>query len=127
MHFPEELQYTKEHEWIRVEEDNVAVIGITDFAQGELGDIVYVDVDTVDVELEQNDVFGVVEAVKTTSDLYMPIGGRVMEVNPQLKNSPELVNSDPYGEGWIIKVELSDPSELSSLMDADEYEALVAS
>jgi glycine cleavage system H protein len=125
MQFPEELQYTKEHEWVRIEEDDLVVIGITDFAQSELGDIVYVDVDTVDMELEQNDVFGVVEAVKTTSDLYMPVGGEVVEVNPQLKNQPELVNTDPYGEGWIIKVKMAEPSELSALMDADAYEALV--
>jgi glycine cleavage system H protein len=125
MQFPEELQYTKEHEWVRIEEDDLVVIGITDFAQSELGDIVYVDVDTVDMELEQNDVFGVVEAVKTTSDLYMPVGGEVVEVNPKLKNQPELVNTDPYGEGWIIKVKMAEPSELSALMDADAYEALV--
>jgi glycine cleavage system H protein len=125
MQFPEELQYTKEHEWVRIEEDDVVVIGITDFAQGELGDIVYVDVDTVEMDLEQNDVFGVVEAVKTTSDLYMPVSGEVLEVNAKLKNQPELVNTDPYGEGWIIKVKMAEPSELSVLMDADAYEALV--
>lgn len=124
MNFPEELKYTKDHEWLRVEEDNVYV-GITDFAQGELGDIVFVDVDTEGEELEKEEVFGSVEAVKTVSDLFMPINGEVLSFNEKLEDEPELINSDPYGEGWIIKISASDVSELNSLLSAESYKELV--
>ena len=124
MNFPEELKYTKDHEWLRVEEDNVYV-GITEFAQGELGDIVFVDVDTEGEELEKEEVFGSVEAVKTVSDLFMPINGEVLAFNEKLEDEPELINSDPYGEGWIIKISASDVSELNSLLSADSYKELV--
>ncbi len=124
MNFPEELKYTKDHEWLRVEEDNVYV-GITAFAQGELGDIVFVDVDTEGEELEKEEVFGSVEAVKTVSDLFMPINGEVLAFNEKLEDEPELINSDPYGEGWIIKISASDVSELNSLLSADSYKELV--
>ena len=124
MNFPEELKYTKDHEWLRVEEDNVYV-GITAFAQGELGDIVFVDVDTVGEELEKEEVFGSVEAVKTVSDLFMPINGAVLAFNEKLEDEPELINSDPYGQGWIIKVAISDVTELDELLDASEYKELV--
>lgn len=130
MAFPENLKYTKEHEWIRLEEGNIAYIGITDFAQSELGEIVYVEVETVDEELDQDAEFGVVEAVKTTSDLFMPVSGKVLEFNSELDqnegDNPALVNEDPYGEGWIVKVELSNPSEIEDLMDATAYEELVS-
>ena len=124
MNFPEELKYTKDHEWLRVEEDNVYV-GITAFAQGELGDIVFVDVDTEGEELEKEEVFGSVEAVKTVSDLFMPINGEVLAFNEKLEDEPELINSDPYGEGWIIKISVSDVSELNSLLSAESYKELV--
>lgn len=124
MNFPEELKYTKDHEWLRVEEDNVYV-GITAFAQGELGDIVFVDVDTEGEELEKEEVFGSVEAVKTVSDLFMPINGEVLAFNEKLEDEPQLINSDPYGEGWIIKISASDVSELNSLLSADSYKELV--
>ena len=126
MNFPQDLRYTSEHEWVRVTEGNIATIGITDFAQGELGDIVYVDIDSVGNSLSANEVFGSVEAVKTVSDLFMPVDGKVLEVNAALDGSPDLVNTDPYGEGWIIKVEISDPSQLEGLMDAAAYESSVA-
>mgnify|MGYP003965466465 FL=1 len=124
MNFPEELKYTKDHEWLRVEEDNVYV-GITAFAQGELGDIVFVDIDTEGEELEKEEVFGSVEAVKTVSDLFMPINGEVLAFNEKLEDEPELINSDPYGEGWIIKISASDVSELNSLLSAESYKELV--
>ncbi|MDA9612267.1 glycine cleavage system protein GcvH [Flavobacteriales bacterium] len=124
MNFPEELKYTKDHEWLRVEEDNVYV-GITAFAQGELGDIVFVDVDTEGEELEKEEVFGSVEAVKTVSDLFMPINGEVLAFNEKLEDEPELINSDPYGEGWIIKISAADVSELNSLLSAESYKELV--
>jgi glycine cleavage system H protein len=124
MNFPEELKYTKDHEWLRVEDDNVYV-GITAFAQGELGDIVFVDVDTEGEELEKEEVFGSVEAVKTVSDLFMPINGEVLAFNEKLEDEPELINSDPYGEGWIIKISASDVSELNSLLSAESYKELV--
>ena len=124
MNFPKELKYTKDHEWLRVEEDNVYV-GITAFAQGELGDIVFVDVDTEGEELEKEEVFGSVEAVKTVSDLFMPINGEVLAFNEKLEDEPELINSDPYGEGWIIKISASDVSELNSLLSAESYKELV--
>jgi glycine cleavage system H protein len=126
MNFPQDLRYTSEHEWVRVTEGNIATIGITDFAQGELGDIVYVDIDSIGNQLNANEVFGSVEAVKTVSDLFMPVDGKVLEVNAALDGSPDLVNTDPYGEGWIIKVEISDPSQLEGLMDAAAYEKSVA-
>tara|TARA_B110000881_G_C18246080_1_gene350948 strand:- start:236 stop:613 length:378 start_codon:yes stop_codon:yes gene_type:complete len=124
MEFPKELKYSKDHEWLRAEGNN-AYIGITEFAQGELGDIVFIDVDTEGEELEKEEVFGSVEAVKTVSDLFMPINGEVLEFNNKLEDEPELINSDPYGDGWIIKVSVSDASELDALLDADAYKELV--
>ncbi|WP_428743644.1 glycine cleavage system protein GcvH [Tenacibaculum sp.] len=124
MNIPSELKYTKDHEWVKVEGD-VATIGITDFAQGELGDIVYVDVDTLDDTLDAEEVFGSVEAVKTVSDLFMPVSGEVVEFNDALEDEPELVNSDPYGEGWMIKVKLSDDSQVADLLSAEEYQELI--
>ena len=125
MNFPSELRYTKDHEWVRLE-GNVATVGITDFAQRELGDIVYVDIDTVGRDLDAEAVFGTVEAVKTVSDLFLPLTGKVLEVNPILNDQPELVNTDPYGEGWMIKMELADPSDVENLMTADAYSESVA-
>ncbi|CAM1345871.1 glycine cleavage system protein GcvH [Tenacibaculum crassostreae] len=124
MNIPSELKYTKDHEWVKVEGD-VATIGITDFAQGELGDIVYVDVDTLDETLDSEEVFGSVEAVKTVSDLFMPLSGEVVEFNEALEDEPELVNSDPYGEGWMIKVKLSDESQVADLLSAEQYQELI--
>ena len=124
MNTPSELKYTKDHEWIKVEGD-IATIGITDYAQGELGDIVFVDVDTVDEDLNEGDVFGSVEAVKTVSDLYLPVAGTVLEINADLDDQPELVNTDPYGKGWIIKLKISDSTDLSSLLSADQYQEVV--
>jgi glycine cleavage system H protein len=124
MNIPAELKYTKEHEWVRVE-GNTAIIGITAFAQGELGDIVYVEVDTLDEEVTQDQVFGTVEAVKTVSDLFSPLSGTVIELNPELADTPELVNSDPYGAGWMIKLEIKDAGELEGLMDAAAYAELI--
>lgn len=124
MNFPDNLRYSKEHEWILVEGDT-AKIGITDFAQKELGDIVFVEIESEGDSLSQGDVFGTVEAVKTVSDLYMPVGGEVLEVNSGLNDNPESVNTDPYGSGWMIKIKISDTSELDSLMDATAYKSLV--
>ncbi len=124
MNFPSELKYTKDHEWVKVE-GNQATIGITDFAQRELGDIVYIDINSVGSEVAKEEVFGTVEAVKTVSDLYMPLTATVTEINAALNDNPELVNSDPYHEGWMVKVTLSDESEISSLLSAEEYKALV--
>ena len=124
MNFPEELKYTKDHEWLRIEEDNIYV-EITAFAQGELGDIVFVDVDTEGEELEKEEVFGSVEAVKTVSDLFMPINGEVLAFNEKLEDEPELINTDPYGDGWIIKIAVADAGELDALLDADAYKELV--
>ena len=124
MNFPEELKYTKDHEWLRVEGDNIYV-GITAFAQGELGDIVFVDVDTEGQELEKEEVFGSVEAVKTVSDLFMPINGEVLAFNKKLEDEPELINTDPYGDGWILKIVVADAGELDALLDADAYKELV--
>lgn len=120
MNFPAELKYTKDHEWISIDGD-VATIGITDFAQSELGDIVFVEIETEGEELDKEEVFGSVEAVKTVSDLFMPISGEVLEMNPKIEESPEVVNSDPYGEGWMIKVKISDASEVDDLLDVDAY------
>ena len=122
MNIPSELKYTKEHEWVRLEGD-VAVIGITDFAQGELGDIVFVEVETVDESLGADEVFGTIEAVKTVSDLFMPVAGEVTEFNEAVDDDPAMVNSDPYGEGWLIKVKVDDASSLDGLMDAEGYKA----
>jgi|SRR5688572_2979263 glycine cleavage system H protein len=124
MNFPDNLRYTKEHEWIRME-GNTAIIGITDFAQGELGDIVYVEIETVGKTLPAAAVFGTVEAVKTVSDLYLPVAGTINEVNPVLGKSPELVNTDPYGQGWMVKMTVTNPADVESLMDADAYSNLV--
>lgn len=124
MNIPEGLKYSKEHEWVRMEGD-VAVIGISDFAQGELGDIIYVDIESIGESLEANEIFGTVEAVKTVSDLFMPISGEVLEFNEKLQDDPELVNTDPYGEGWMIKVKPSDLAELDALMDAAAYQELL--
>ena len=126
MNIPEELKYTEEHEWVRIE-DNIAVVGITDFAQGELGDIVYLEIDTLDSQIDSNEVFGTVEAVKTVSDLFMPIAGKVVEVNPSLEDKPELVNDDPYGEGWIIKIDISEQSQIDSLLSPSDYKNLIDS
>lgn len=125
MNIPEELKYTKDHEWVRVEDENV-VIGVTDFAQKELGDIVYVDVDTEGDSLEEEEVFGSVEAVKTVSDLFMPVSGEVIAFNEALEDAPELVNSDPYGAGWMIKVLVSDNSQLDGLLSSTEYKELLS-
>ena len=125
MEFPKELMYSKDHEWLKIEGNN-AYIGITEFAQGELGDIVFIDVDTESDNLEKEEVFGSVEAVKTVSDLFMPITGEVLAFNKELEDKPELINSDPYGEGWIIKILISDLSELDTLLDADAYKELVS-
>lgn len=124
MNLPENLRYTKDHEWVRVEGD-IAFIGITDFAQKELGDIVYVEIETVGKAVSQNEVFGTVEAVKTVSDLFVPLSGKVLEVNPKLNAEPELVNSDPYGDGWMIRLHIQDPTELDSLLTAEAYGELV--
>jgi glycine cleavage system H protein len=124
MNYPESLRYTKDHEWIRMEGDT-AVIGITDFAQHELGDIVYVDIEATGKELTAGEVFGTVEAVKTVSDLYLPVSGSIAEVNPKLNDNPELVNSDPYGEGWMVKMKVNSQADVDALMDAAAYQALV--
>lgn len=124
MNFPENLKYTKDHEWVRVEGD-IAFIGITDFAQGELGDIVYVEIETEGEELAKEEIFGTVEAVKTVSDLFMPLSGKVLEVNPGLQTNPESVNKAPYGDGWMIKVAMSNAAEQSELLSATDYKALI--
>ena len=125
MNIPQELRYTKEHEWARLEGD-VVYVGITDYAQGELGEIVFVDVDTEGDSLEAEEVFGSIEAVKTVSDLMLPIEGEILELNPELEESPELVNSDPYGKGWIVKVKPANAEDLDGLLAADDYKALIA-
>jgi glycine cleavage system H protein len=124
MNFPSELKYTKDHEWVRIS-GNEAYVGITDFAQRELGDIVYIDINTIGDEVKKDDVFGTVEAVKTVSDLFMPVTGTVLEVNDALNNKPELVNTDAYGEGWMVKVSLAAGAEIDSLLDAEAYKSLV--
>jgi glycine cleavage system H protein len=125
MSFPANLRYTKEHEWIKMEGDT-AIIGITDFAQKELGDIVYVEVETIGKDLEAGAVFGTVEAVKTVSDLFLPVSGKIIELNPALGSAPELVNNDPYGAGWMIKMTVKNPGDIEKLLDAAAYEAIVA-
>jgi glycine cleavage system H protein len=124
MNIPATLKYTKDHEWIKIE-GNIATVGITEYAQGELGDIVYVDVDSLDDTVAEGDVFGSVEAVKTVSDLFMPLSGEVIEFNEELEDAPELVNSDPYEKGWMIKIEFSDSSQIDDLLDAAAYEVLI--
>jgi glycine cleavage system H protein len=124
MNFPASLRYTKDHEWINLEA-NIATVGITDFAQRELGDIVYIEVETIGKSLEAGTVFGTVEAVKTVSDLYLPVSGTITELNPALANAPELVNNDPYGAGWMIKMTVNDPADVEALLDAAGYEAVV--
>ena len=124
MNIPTNLKYTKDHEWIRLEGDN-AYIGITDYAQHELSDIVFVDVDTLDETLEAEETFGTIEAVKTSSEMFMPVGGKVIEFNEELADAPEKVNKDPYGEGWIIKVEVTNAAEMDALLDAEAYKALI--
>ncbi len=130
MTFPADLKYTKDHEWVRVEGDNIIYVGITDFAQSELGELVYVEVETVGDTIDAEEVFGTVEAVKTTSDLFMPVKGEILEFNPKLDENegddPTLINSDPYGDGWIIKVKVNDPEVLNTLMDAAAYQDLVS-
>lgn len=126
MNIPQDLKYTKDHEWIKVEGDT-ATIGITDFAQGELGDIVYVEVETVDETLDKEEVFGTVEAVKTVSDLYLPLSGEIIEFNESLEDEPEKVNSDPYGEGWMIKIKFADKSQLEDLLSAEDYKEILGS
>lgn len=125
MKIPQDLKYTKDHEWVRIEGDE-ATIGITDFAQSELGDIVYVEVETVDETLEQEAVFGTVEAVKTVSDLFLPVSGLIVAFNEQLEDTPELVNEDPYGEGWIIKIKLDDLTEIDSLLTSQGYQSIIS-
>lgn len=124
MNFPADLKYTKDHEWIRIEGDN-ATIGITDFAQKELGDIVYVDVNTIGETVDKDAVFGTVEAVKTVSDLFMPVSGEVLEMNKDIDSAPESVNQDPYGKGWMIKIKLTNPGEVAGLLDVNAYKALI--
>jgi len=125
MNFPADLKYTKDHEWVRIEGDH-AYVGITDYAQGELGEIVFVDIATEGETVAKEEVFGTIEAVKTVSDLFMPVSGEVVEVNAELEDKPELVNEDAYGKGWLIKVALSEPSEVEELLSADEYQKLIA-
>ena len=126
MNIPQELKYTKDHEWVKIEGDT-ATVGVTDFAQGELGDIVYVEVETLDENLEKEEVFGTVEAVKTVSDLFMPISGEIIEFNDSLEDEPEKVNNDPYGEGWMIKIKIADSSEVDELLTADQYKEVIGS
>jgi glycine cleavage system H protein len=125
MQFPENLKYTKEHEWVRVENDSIGVVGITDYAQSELGDIVYVELPQIGKQVKQLEPFGTIEAVKAVSDLFSPLSGEVIEVNEKLKDSTDLINKDPYGEGWIIKIKISDLSELNNLLSAEDYKKLI--
>lgn len=124
MNVPVELKYTKDHEWIRME-GNIAYVGVTDFAQGELGDVVFVEIETVGETLKKEEPFGTIEAVKTVSDMFMPVSGEVLEVNPLLEKSPDTVNKDPYGKGWMIKIKVTDPSEAEDLLSAEKYKALL--
>jgi glycine cleavage system H protein len=125
MSFPKNLRYTKEHEWVRQEAGHIYIVGITDYAQRELGDIVYVEVETIGKTMNAGEVFGTVEAVKTVSDLFLPVPGTITELNPELANAPDLVNTDPYGKGWMIKLTVKDPGQVANLLDASAYEALV--
>jgi glycine cleavage system H protein len=125
MNFPADLRYTSEHEWVRITEGNMAVIGITDFAQSELGDIVFVEIETLGQTFAANEIFGTVEAVKTVSDLFLPVAGKIIEINPALADAPELVNNDPYGEGWMIKIEVADLAEVEALMDSEAYQSSI--
>ncbi len=125
MSFPNNLRYTKDHEWVRQEEGNTFIVGITDYAQRELGDIVYVEVETIGKTMEAGEIFGTVEAVKTVSDLFLPLAGRIAALNPDLANAPDLVNTDPYGKGWMIKLTVKDPAQVANLLDAAAYESLV--
>lgn len=124
MNIPADLKFTKDHEWIRIDGQQ-ATIGVTDYAQGELGDVVFVEIETEGEELDQAEVFGTIEAVKTVSDLFMPVSGKVVEVNPELEDAPDLVNKDPYGQGWLIKIDISDSAQLDELLDAKAYEELL--
>lgn len=124
MNIPADLKYTQDHEWVRVEGE-IAVVGVTDFAQGELGDVVFVEIETEGEELDKGETFGTVEAVKTVSDLFMPVGGEVAEFNEELADEPELVNKDPYGKGWMVKIKIADSAELEDMMDADAYKAMI--
>lgn len=125
MNFPSELKYTQEHEWIKLEGGNIATIGITDFAQGELGDIVFVEIETLGQELAANEIFGTIEAVKTVSDLFIPVTGKIIEVNPVLADAPETVNTDPFGAGWLVKIEVKNPGDIEKLLDVDAYKSVV--
>ena len=124
MNIPANLKYSKDHEWVKVD-GNIATVGITDFAQSQLGDVVFVDIQTEGETLDASEVFGAIEAVKTVADALMPVSGKIIEINPELEDAPELVNSDPYGKGWMVKIEISDPSELDSLLDAEAYKAIL--
>jgi glycine cleavage system H protein len=124
MNVPENLLYTKDHEWLRIE-GNTGYIGVTDFAQGELGDVVFIEIETVGETLDKEDVFGTIEAVKTVSDMFMPVSGEILEVNPTLEETPDVVNKDPYGKGWMVKIKITDPSQTAGLLTADQYKALL--
>jgi glycine cleavage system H protein len=124
MNVPANLLYTKDHEWLRIEGD-FGFVGVTDFAQGELGDVVFVEIETLGETLKKEEVFGTIEAVKTVSDMFMPVGGEILEVNPALEDSPEIVNKDPYGKGWMVRIKITDPSEASGLLNAEKYQALL--
>ena len=124
MNVPENLLYTKDHEWLRIE-GNTGYVGVTDFAQGELGDIVFLEIETVGETLEKDEVFGTIEAVKTVSDLFMPVSGEILEFNPALEESPDVINKDPYGKGWMVKISITNPSETSSLLTPDQYKAIL--
>lgn len=126
MSYPKDLKYTREHEWVKDNGDGTATVGITEFAQGELGDVVFVELHDVDTELAQDDAFGTIEAVKTVSDLFAPVSGKILEHNERLEDEPEVVNSDPYGEGWMIKMTINDASELDNLMDAEAYQKIIS-
>ena len=121
MNYPQDIKYTKDHEWIKLIDGNIAYVGITDYAQSELGEIVFVDINTIGEQIDAEEVFGTIEAVKTVSDLFMPVNCTVLEINPELDNNPELVNEDPYGSGWIVKIEVKDPADVNALMDSKSY------
>lgn len=125
MNIPSNLKYTKDHEWIKDEGNGVATVGVTDFAQSQLGDIVFIEIETQGETLAKEEVFGTIEAVKTVSDMFMPVGGEVVEVNPKVTEQPDIVNKDPYGEGWMIKIKMSNPNELNDLLDAEQYKGII--